>query len=34
MIAEAKDKAKNEYDRILADAQLAITQQKCSFNGC
>jgi F-type H+-transporting ATPase subunit b len=28
MIAEAKDKAKNEYDRILADAQLAITQQK------
>ena len=28
MVAEAKDKAKAEYDRILADAQLAITQQK------
>ncbi len=28
MVAEAKDKAKSEYDRILADAQLAITQQK------
>ncbi len=28
MIADAKEKAKSEYDRILADAQLAITQQK------
>ncbi len=28
MIAEAKDKAKGEYDRIVADAQAAITQQK------
>ena len=28
MIAEAKDKAKAEYDKILADAQTAITQQK------
>ena len=28
MVAEAKDKAKAEYDRILADAQLSITQQK------
>lgn len=28
MISEAKDKAKAEYDRIVADAQLAITQQK------
>ncbi|CAN5641383.1 F0F1 ATP synthase subunit B [soil metagenome] len=28
MIAEAKDKAKSEYDRILADAQSAIQQQK------
>lgn len=28
MVAEAKDKAKAEYDRIVADAQLAITQQK------
>lgn len=28
MIAEAKDKAKSEYERIVADAQLAITQQK------
>jgi F-type H+-transporting ATPase subunit b len=28
MVAEAKDKAKSEYDRILADAQQAITQQK------
>ncbi len=28
MIADAKEKAKTEYDRILADAQLAITQQK------
>lgn len=28
MIAEAKDKAKAEYDRIVADAQVAITQQK------
>ena len=28
MVAEAKDKAKSEYDKILADAQLAITQQK------
>ena len=28
MIAEAKDKAKFEYERIVADAQAAITQQK------
>jgi len=28
MIGEAKDKAKSEYDKILADAQLAIQQQK------
>lgn len=28
MIAEAKDKAKFEYDRIVADAQSAIEQQK------
>lgn len=28
MIAEAKDKAKAEYDRIVAEAQNAITQQK------
>lgn len=28
MIADAKDKAKSEYDRIVADAQAAITQQK------
>jgi len=28
MLAEAKDKAKSEYDRIVADAQAAITQQK------
>ena len=28
MIAEAKDKAKAEYDRIVSDAQQAITQQK------
>ncbi len=28
MISEAKDKAKAEYDRIVADAQVAITQQK------
>ena len=28
MVAEAKEKAKSEYDRIVADAQLAITQQK------
>ncbi len=28
MIAEAKDKAKGEYDRIIAEAQLAIQQQK------
>lgn len=28
MIADAKDKAKAEYDKILTDAQLAITQQK------
>ncbi len=28
MIADAKEKAKSEYDRIVADAQLAITQQK------
>ena len=28
MIAEAKDKAKTEYERIIADAQQAIQQQK------
>jgi F-type H+-transporting ATPase subunit b len=28
MIAEAKDKAKAEYDRIVADAQATINQQK------
>ena len=28
MVAEAKDKAKSEYERIVADAQIAITQQK------
>jgi F-type H+-transporting ATPase subunit b len=28
MIAEAKDKARSEYDRIVADAQAAINQQK------
>jgi len=28
MIADAKEKAKAEYDRIVADAQAAITQQK------
>ena len=28
MIADAKEKAKSEYDRIVADAQLAINQQK------
>jgi len=28
MIAEAKDKAKFEYDRIIAEAQQAIQQQK------
>ena len=28
MISEAKDKEKSEYDRIVADAQVAITQQK------
>lgn len=28
MIADAKDKAKAEYDRIVADAQAAINQQK------
>lgn len=28
MIAEAKDKAKGEYDRIVSEAQHAITQQK------
>lgn len=28
MIAEAKDKAKAEYDRIITDAQQAITMQK------
>ncbi|MDI9366529.1 MAG: F0F1 ATP synthase subunit B [Flavobacterium sp.] len=28
MIAEAKDKAKAEYDKIIADAQQAILQQK------
>ncbi len=28
MIAEAKDKARSEYDRIVADAQSTINQQK------
>lgn len=28
MISDAKEKAKSEYDRIVADAQLAIQQQK------
>lgn len=28
MIADAKERAKNEYDRILRDAQSAIEQQK------
>lgn len=28
MVGDAKEKAKNEYDRILADAQSAIQQQK------
>ena len=28
MIAEARDKAKSEYERIVADAQVAINQQK------
>ncbi len=28
MVADAKEKAKSEYDRILAEAQLAINQQK------
>ena len=28
MIADAKDKAKTEFDRIVSDAQLAIQQQK------
>ncbi len=28
MINEAKEKAKAEYDRILAEAQVAIQQQK------
>ena len=28
MISDAKDKAKTEYERIVADAQAAITQQK------
>ena len=28
MISEAKEKATDEYDRIVADAQVAITQQK------
>jgi F-type H+-transporting ATPase subunit b len=28
MISEAKDKAKSEYERIVGDAQEAITQQK------
>lgn len=33
MIADAKEKAKAEYERIVADAQAAINQQKkCSFN--
>jgi F-type H+-transporting ATPase subunit b len=28
MVADAKDKAKAEYERIVADAQAAINQQK------
>ena len=28
MVNEAKDKAKSEYERIISDAQAAITQQK------
>ena len=28
MIVDAKEKAKSEYDKIIADAQLAIQQQK------
>jgi len=28
MVADAKDKAKTEYDRIVGEAQAAITQQK------
>jgi len=28
MVTDAKDKAKLEYERIISDAQLAITQQK------
>lgn len=28
MVADAKDKAKSEYDRIVAEAQVAINQQK------
>jgi F-type H+-transporting ATPase subunit b len=28
MVTDAKDKAKQEYERIISDAQLAITQQK------
>jgi F-type H+-transporting ATPase subunit b len=28
MVADSKEKAKAEFDRIVADAQLAITQQK------
>lgn len=28
MVSDAKEKAKSEYERIVADAQLAITQQK------
>ncbi len=28
MISEAKEKAKSEYDRIIAEAQVAIQQQK------
>jgi len=28
MVADAREKAKNEYDRIVADAQAAINQQK------
>ena len=28
MVTEAKDKARAEYDRIVADAQSAINQQK------
>ena len=33
MISDAKEKAKSEYDRIVADAQLAIQQQKkcCTY---